>query len=1006
MRLVYFLYILMLALLCACVAEVGERDNPFDEGADLTDYERDVSGWSDGSDGDVMRGNISRSCYVFEGKNWRRGNDNDCDLGFGGCMVSLQDSLRKGDIWYKCDTLTWRPASAIETDTAGWGKVKDGEVRAGQINASTYYIFVKENGAWRPATDIEKDTAGWGSSFKEASAKNGNVNTEKCYVFEDKKWRLGNFFDCKLDLGGCTLHRQDTVVEDKGHNWYICDSLQWRAATDIEKDTFGWKDSTDGAVKKGKVTGSFYVFDKTAWRAATDVEAKLGGCVTAIVDSVGKVGDVYFICKSDSWTEASVLEYDTYKWPAGKDGEIKKGTVTGTVYVFYKTAWKKANNIDAKLGGCVAAIADSVGKVDSTYYICKFNLWLAASDFECDTYHWTKGVDGDSKLGNTCTKNCYVFEDSVWREGNANDCSLGLHGCTAHRQDTVVKASDNVWYICDNKMWRKAADIEKDTFGWKDSTDGAIKKGNVTGSVYVFDKTAWRMATYVESKLGGCVSAIADSVGKVGSAYFICKSNNWNDANAFEVDTYRWGAGKDGDVNWGNDNTDYCYVYESNSWRRAASEDCSLGLRGCTALHQDTVGKGSDNVWYICDNKNWRNATDIEKDTATWGASSFDGEVRAGQVNSSIYYIYETANSAWRNATTQEKDTYDYDKNRDWLAGIDGEIKKGSVTDSIYKYDEIINKWIVSMHNDSTLNLMGCTNKRAGEVAKSTKDDRYYICKYSDWQIAQVIEYDTFGEACSVDNVGEIISGLVIDTNRYYCTGSSWMWVTTYWSWDVPKEARLNTSVTYGIVTDPRDKKVYKTVTIAPEGSGYSKVWLAENLNYADTNAMEFLKTSSWCYSDDVDKCNVTGRLYTWAAAVGKTENECGLGKNCGLSGRVQGICPPEWHLPSIEEWDNLFVVLNDDEMRFGKMLKSKTGWNEGSAGTDVVGFSALGAGIRAPDGRFYYVGYWMPFFWSATEKDTDFAHCMFLGCENDDKHLDYNSKDYAFSVRCIKDEE
>ena len=657
MRLVYFLYILMLALLCACVAEVGERDNPFDEGADLTDYERDVSGWSDGSDGDVMRGNISRSCYVFEGKNWRRGNDNDCDLGFGGCMVSLQDSLRKGDIWYKCDTLTWRPASAIETDTAGWGKVKDGEVRAGQINASTYYIFVKENGAWRPATDIEKDTAGWGSSFKEASAKNGNVNTEKCYVFEDKKWRLGNFFDCKLDLGGCTLHRQDTVVEDKGHNWYICDSLQWRAATDIEKDTFGWKDSTDGAVKKGKVTGSFYVFDKTAWRAATDVEAKLGGCVTAIVDSVGKVGDVYFICKSDSWTEASVLEYDTYKWPAGKDGEIKKGTVTGTVYVFYKTAWKKANNIDAKLGGCVAAIADSVGKVDSTYYICKFNLWLAASDFECDTYHWTKGVDGDSKLGNTCTKNCYVFEDSVWREGNANDCSLGLHGCTAHRQDTVVKASDNVWYICDNKMWRKAADIEKDTFGWKDSTDGAIKKGNVTGSVYVFDKTAWRMATYVESKLGGCVSAIADSVGKVGSAYFICKSNNWNDANAFEVDTYRWGAGKDGDVNWGNDNTDYCYVYEGNFWRRAASEDCSLGLRGCTALRQDTVGKGSDNVWYICDNKNWRNATDIEKDTATWGAGSFDGEVRAGQVNSSIYYIYETANSAWRNATAIEYDT-------------------------------------------------------------------------------------------------------------------------------------------------------------------------------------------------------------------------------------------------------------------------------------------------------------------------------------------------------------
>lgn len=1002
MRLVYLIYILMLAALCACVAEVGERDNPFDEGADLTAYERDVSGWSKGSDGDVMRGNISGSCYVYEDGAWRTGNNLDCDLGLGGCIVSLQDSLRKGNGWYKCDTLTWRPASAIETDTAGWGKAKDGVVRAGQVNEGIHYIYEASENAWRKATDIEKDTAGWGSSFKETATKNGNVNTEKCYVFENKNWRLGNFFDCKLDLGGCTLHRQDTVVEDKGHNWYICDSLQWRAATDIEKDTFGWKDSTDGAIKKGKVTGSFYVFDKTAWRAATDVEAKLGGCVTAIVDSVGKVGDVYFICKSDGWTEASVLEYDTYKWPAGKDGEIKKGTVTGTVYVFYKTAWKKANNIDAKLGGCVAAIADSVGKVDSTYYICKFNLWLAASDFECDTYHWTKGVDGDSKLGNTCTKNCYVFEDSVWREGNANDCSLGLHGCTAHRQDTVVKASDNVWYICDNKMWRKAADIEKDTFGWKDSTDGAIKKGNVTGSVYVFDKTAWRMATYVESKLGGCVSAIADSVGKVGSAYFICKSNNWNDANAYEVDTYRWGAGKDGDVNWGNDNTDYCYVYEGNSWRRAASEDCSLGLRGCTALRQDTVGKGSDNVWYICDNKNWRNATDIEKDTATWGAGSFDGEVRVGQVNSSIYYIYETANSAWRNATTQEKDTYDYDKNRDWLAGSDGEIKKGSVTDVIYVYDATA--WRAA--DDVEKVLGGCVTAIADSVGKV--GSTYYICSPRTWTIATTLQYDTYKQSCT--EFGQIVHGNVNEEYAYFCYGENW------------KRFYGNESVTYGKLIDDRDGKIYRTVKIGEQ------TWMAENLNYADSVKTASLVGKSWCYNSDFNNCEIKGRLYTWTAAIDSVgialdeENpqDCGFGKYCELSGNVRGICPDGWHLPSLDEWKILFAKVCPNEPIEGSCtdecfvgydecgsIQSQVGWYLDYGGDDSFGFSVLPAGNRDHLNRFVQFDV-DAYFWSSSQKgpegDGDAYYVNFQYTAY--VLLDWQSKTDGKSVRCIKDDE
>ena len=138
------------------------------------------------------------------------------------------------------------------------------------------------------------------------------------------------------------------------------------------------------------------------------------------------------------------------------------------------------------------------------------------------------------------------------------------------RQDTVGLGSDKVWHICDGKSWRNATTYEKDTFGWKTGADGEIKKGSVTDTVYVFDKTAWRVTSAVEGKLGGCVSAIADSVGKVGTTYYICKSNKWVEASALEYDTYHWSAGKDGDSKIGGVNTNNCYVYENKAWLVAA----------------------------------------------------------------------------------------------------------------------------------------------------------------------------------------------------------------------------------------------------------------------------------------------------------------------------------------------------------------------------------------------------------------------------------------------------
>lgn len=763
----------------------------------------------------------------------------------------------------------------------------------------------------------------------------------------------------------------------------------------------------------------------------------------------------YFICENGAWRVASDTEYDTYQQKCDEDGKIVFGNINKAyAYDCDAQRWRHASNVEAALGGCVEKRFSEVAETEGVYYICQKREWRTTTDIEKDTYGWKIGNDADVKYGDVVKTNCYVFEESVWRSGNDTDCSLGLRGCTALRQDTVGKGSDNVWYICDARSWRNATTYEKDTFGWADSTDGAIRKGNVTDSIYVFDKTAWRTTSNVEAKLGGCVSAIADSVGKVGSTYYICKSNRWVEASAIEYDTYRWATGKDGDSKPGSVNTNNCYVYENSAWRKGNVNDCSLGLRGCTALRKDTVGLGSDNAWYKCVSQIWRTATDIEKDTATWGAGEFDGEIRAGQINTTTYYIYGISNNAWRNATTIEKDTYDYVNNSDWTNGADGEIKKGTITDSVYVFDA--STWRVADDIEKTLG--GCVAAIQDSVGKV--GNTYYICNPRNWIVATALQYDTYKRECSRD--GKIFNGNVNTTVKYVCDNENFRLVdsleivadsacTSYnrdvyyipsrvlYYDEVYEMLKVEKNYSYykcestgwtftteklnqGVMTDLRDNHIYKTIGIK------SQIWMAENLNYADSVTYPSMLKRNWCYENESDNCEKYGRLYTWSAVIdsvywSRQNKECGYRNNeeyednitCGLPNKVQGICPNGWSVPSDSAW---FVLLHnvrhyktEDLLATGSSVGGTVGWKWKNA-TDKFGFSILATGIyyngRYTEGveisDFQFLGMdSLTYFWHSTEYNccnAGYGDFSYYGS------ILNNAKYNGFSVRCIKDDD
>ena len=519
----------------------------------------------------------------------------------------------------------------------------------------------------------------------------------------------------------------------------------------------------------------------------------------------------------------------------------------------------------------------------------------------------------------------------------------------------------------------------KDLAGKLDSIRSNIEKWNL-GTVPEFEKYV-RNFWYTNYGLGSCDKAregeLMATKNELSSTYgtqirYLCKSGAWVGASDIEKDTYQWAAGEDGEIKAGDVTKTKKYDYDAKikKWRDATTVEAALG--GCTETREADISLNTgkvNGIWYICKSREWQSTNNITVDT------------------------------------------------QGWIKGSDGDLQKGDSTDVMYKYDEAQGKWVTATKNDTTLKLMGCTTNRVGEIGKSSTDDVYYVCKNFvdgwngtsgyDWQKAQEIDYDTYGEKCTSKEVGKTIAGVVTSTNKYYCTAEGWMSLMDGWSWNVPKEARLNPEIAYGTMTDSRDKKVYKTVKIG------NQVWMAENLNYADSAKTPSLKGKSWCFRNDTLICGVTGRLYTWAAAIDSVKlatdadnpQDCGYGKSCTLPAKVQGVCPPDWHLPTYAEWKALFTAVGGQSTA-ATALKSQSGWytwyTHGN-GTDAFGFSALPAGYRDENGSFGYGGYYA-YFWSSPEDDSLTAYYMVLGYCYEEAYQYHDYKNNGFSVRCLKD--
>lgn len=167
--------------------------------------------------------------------------------------------------------------------------------------------------------------------------------------------------------------------------------------------------------------------------------------------------------------------------------------------------------------------------------------------------------------------------------------------------------------------------------------------------------------------------------------------------------------------------------------------------------------------------------------------------------------------------------------------------------------------------------------------------------------------------------------------------------------------------------TDERDGTVYKTVKIG------NQVWFAENLNYILDN------DESKCYAESTSNCLLYGQLYRADDAL--------------------SACPNGWHLPSEDEWQELFDYLGGTNLATDLLEVGASFQN-----TEIQ-FNLL------PAGRFWsnQVGYEFlgdtGFYWTASAGVSQFATTKFIQfTPGVSLTTDQESAGRGMSCRCVED--
>ena len=215
------------------------------------------------------------------------------------------------------------------------------------------------------------------------------------------------------------------------------------------------------------------------------------------------------------------------------------------------------------------------------------------------------------------------------------------------------------------------------------------------------------------------------------------------------------------------------------------------------------------------------------------------------------------------------------------------------------------------------------------------------------------------------------------------------------------------------------DSNVYHTVQIGWQ------CWMQENLrttHYANGTLLNLYNNDlsvpyRYPAFSTLDSVPTYGYLYNWLATVQQVNSWD------TVTGRVQGICPNGWHVPSLEDWVDMVEYVRSqedfwcdgDSNKITKSLAYPQGWY--AYGSDecipsvnpslnnTTGFSARAAG-RYGGGNGTMDAYHQAGFWTSAPKSSTSIWAYYKEIVWDETYVNGGEsfKTTALSVRCLRD--
>ncbi len=421
---------------------------------------------------------------------WRYGTELDALPGLGACTKNNQSAVKGatttgGDtLWYTCASdkivlvngeqvpYVWREAQNIEVDTNGLGHSHAvGDIAWGNVNKNLLYVYENNNwvasynktmdvlvgkgcvdglnGVVRRGSDgvnytcyvrnevdknwvqpygIMLDTVGWAAvgGWKEGDVRNGRVNSEITYVYQDTCWRYGTALDSIFATeyagqgGSACLNKGDTTSFTYLGKYYVCMEqsvgdtiLMWVPAPDIYIDTKDLRDKCKefdpdyghGELLQGSVnTYKYYVCDNDNFREATYAEETDGrGCVSYIYDHIYKLKGTFKKCTRNGWAAAVSGDRATLR---DTDGNTYRTVLIGNQH------WM-AENLNRDVGEYISFFRDGTRyyRWSGTNEACPVGWHLpdttewrtllsyAGADALKSTTGWSKNGNGTDEYG-------------------------------------------------------------------------------------------------------------------------------------------------------------------------------------------------------------------------------------------------------------------------------------------------------------------------------------------------------------------------------------------------------------------------------------------------------------------------------------------------------------------------------------------------------------------------------------------------------------------------------